>query len=172
MADCHFAPPICLPMRHDSHSRSIRPVALILTNLLLLGGTLLYFGCGGYPTSQPHMVSSAVLARHTEAGVRVFGRYRIVKLPIHSVVTIWNPAQEVSWSNSLVYVANLAGRSDSLRDTEGDGMEDDARLYPHVRADGMRSPAGLGFRGDDLFVGTVQEIRVYSGRDGNGQADT
>src|SRR5690554_933729 len=172
MADCHFAPPICLPMRHDSHSRSIRPVALILTNLLLLGGTLLYFGCGGYPTSQPHMVSSAVLARHTEAGVRVFGRYRIVKLPIHSGVTIWNPAQVVRGPDDLMYVANHTGEIYSLRDTDGDGLEDEARLYHDVRADGLRSPAGLAFRGDELFVGTAQEIRVYSDRDGNGQADT
>jgi glucose/arabinose dehydrogenase len=71
-----------------------------------------------------------------------------------------------------MFAANQSGEVYVLRDTDGDGLEDEAALFCNVHHDGLNSPGGLAFRGDTVFVGTRQEIRMYRDTDGDGRADT
>jgi hypothetical protein len=75
--------------------------------------------------------------------VRVFGKYAVVKLPISSGVKVWNPAQIVRGPDDVLYAANHTGEIYSLHDTDGDGLEDHAKLFCDVREEGLRSPAGI-----------------------------
>ena len=104
--------------------------------------------------------------------VSVFGRYRVARLPIENGVTIWNPVQVVRGPNNLMYVANHTGEIYALVDTDGDGLEDTARLFSDVGEDGLRAPASIIFRERELFVGTAQEVRVYVDRNDDGRADS
>ncbi len=111
------------------------------------------------------------IERYRDTTVTSYGRFAAIKLPIHSGVRVWNPIQIVRGPGGVMYGANGTGEIYSLRDTDGDGLEDTALLYADVRDDSLRSPASLAFRDADLYVGTAQEIRVYSDTDGDGRAD-
>jgi putative heme-binding domain-containing protein len=116
--------------------------------------------------------SRETIARHLDTSVRVFGRYAVVKLPIRSGVTIWNPAYLASGPDGVIYAANLTGEIYTLRDTDGDGLEDRALLYHDVKSDGVRAPTAMVVRGRELYVGTPRGVRAYADRDGDGRADT
>jgi putative heme-binding domain-containing protein len=70
-----------------------------------------------------------------------------------------------------MFAANNTGEIYSLLDTDGDRLEDHAELFCNVADDGLRSPAGLVFKGRDLYVGTAQEVRIYTDTNGDGKAD-
>lgn len=124
------------------------------------------------PPCNSQSIERSVLEKHLVENTRVFGRYAVVQLPITEGVTVWNPVQVVRGPDHLMYVANHTGEIYSLDDSDGDGLEDTAVLFADVREDGLRSPAGLVFRDRDLFVGTAQQIRVYTDHDGDRRADT
>lgn len=103
--------------------------------------------------------------------VRVYGHYAAVKLPIKKGVQLWNPCAITKGPEGVMYVANYTGEIFSLLDTDGDGLEDFAKLFCNVSNDGLRYPTSIIFKGNKLFVGTTQEIRVYEDTDLDGVAD-
>ena len=135
---------------------------------------LLLFGlaCQGPREVDRPPLSKSILERHRVEGPRINGRYAVVRLPLSSGVTIWNPVQIVRGPDQVMYVANHTGEIYTLHDTDGDGLEDTGRLFYDVRRDGLRAPAGMAFRGRELFVGTAQEVRVYTDLDGDLVADS
>jgi putative heme-binding domain-containing protein len=70
-----------------------------------------------------------------------------------------------------MYVANNTGEIYALTDSDGDGLEDHARLFCDVRNDSLRAPASMVFKGKELYVGTAQEVRIYADHDGDGLAE-
>lgn len=138
-----------------------------LVVFVLLVGT----GCG-QPVGSPSPPARSVLASYSDPAVAVYGSYAVVKLPLEHGVRVWNPTTVLQGPDGVMYGANHTGEVYSLRDTDGDGLEDTAQLFCDVREDGLRAPTGLVFNGHDLYVGTAQEVRVYTDRDGDGRADT
>lgn len=128
-------------------------------------------GCGS-PVVMPEHARRAPFEAHLDRAAAVYGSYAVVKLPIQNGVQVWNPTTLLLGPDSLMYVANHTGEIYTLRDTDGDGLEDTAQLFCDVRKDGLRAPAGMAFKGRDLYVGTAQEIRIYTDLDGDGRADT
>ena len=141
------------------------------SNLLILAVIFLPLatGCSGPGTGA---LDRSLIENHLDPAVRAHGRFAVVHLPIASGTRIWNPVQILRGPDDLMYVANHTGEIYSLRDTDGDGLEDEAHLYCDVTNDGLRSPTGLAFRENELFVGAAQEIRVYTDMDGDGAADS
>ena len=156
-------------MRGQPRNCSERSVAAHLVLLLAFGALLL--GCHR-AFRVANTPSRAVIEQHLDPNVRVFGRYAAVKLPIKNGVQLWNPAYLTRGPDGLIYGANLTGEIFSLHDTDGDGLEDTARLYHDLRTDSVRFPTGMLFRGRDLYVGTPQGVRIYTDLDGDGRADT
>ncbi|MCG2462225.1 c-type cytochrome [Flavobacteriaceae bacterium F89] len=111
------------------------------------------------------------IKRNTDTTIRVYGHYAAVKLPIKKGVQLWNPCAITKGPDGVMYAANYTGEIFSLLDTDGDGLEDYAKLYCNVKKDGLRYPTSIVFRDNELFVGTTQEIRVYEDTDSNGVAD-
>lgn len=112
------------------------------------------------------------LTAQIDSAINIYGPYRIVKLPIVNSVLPSNPIQLSLGSDGFVYASNQTGEVYSLRDTDGDGLEDTGVLFCNVRDFGLRSPAGLAWRGDTLYIGTSQQIRLFMDRDKDGKADT
>ncbi len=110
--------------------------------------------------------------RHVDTTVAVYGPYVAVKLPITKGVNIANPIQLKLGPEGVLYGANQTGEVYSLRDTDGDGLEDKALLYCNVRDFGLRSPSGFAHRGDTIYIGTAQQIRAFLDTDKDGKADT
>lgn len=135
---------------------------------------LLLFGlaCQGPRQVDGPPLSRSILEKYQVDGPRVYGHYAVTRLPLTSGVTVWNPVQIVRGPDQVMYVANHTGEIYTLHDTDGDGLEDFSRLFWDVRRDGLRAPAALAFRGRELFVGTAQEVRVYTDLDGDLEADT
>ncbi|HLO83108.1 MAG TPA: PQQ-dependent sugar dehydrogenase [Chitinophagaceae bacterium] len=102
----------------------------------------------------------------------VYGPYKVVKLPITKGVRILNPIQISSGPNGNMYAANQSGEVYILKDSDGDGVEDEAALFCNVQDAGLKSPAGFAYRGDTIYIGTSQEIRAYLDKDKDGRADT
>ncbi len=113
-----------------------------------------------------------VIEKFVDPNVSVFGSYAVVKLPVKSGVKVWNPVQVVRGPDDVIYAANHTGEIYSLTDTDGDKLEDHATLYCDVREQGLRSPASIAFNGRDLYVGTAQEVRIYSDNDNDRKADS
>jgi len=111
------------------------------------------------------------IERLRDKNIEVFGPYALIKLPIQSGAKIQNPVKIILGPDSLLYVANHTGEIYSLHDTDGDGLEDHATLFCDVKEDGLRSPVSIIFKDNELYVGTAQEIRIYSDQDGDGIAD-
>ena len=133
----------------------------------------LFFGVGcDNPSISPQQPVRSIIERYIDQTASVYGSYAVVKLPLEHGVRIWNPAKVLQGPDGVMYGANHTGEIYSLRDTDGDGLEDTAQLFCDVREDGLRAPAGLAFRGRDLYVGTAQEVRIYTDRNGDGRADT
>jgi putative heme-binding domain-containing protein len=59
-----------------------------------------------------------------------------------------------------------------LHDSDKDGLEDEAVLFCNVTEQGLRSPGGFAHRGDTVFIGTSEEIRIYLDKNKDGKADT
>lgn len=113
----------------------------------------------------------SVIEKFRDRTIYLHGRFAAVKLPITNGVKVWNPAAIACSPEGVVFVANFTGEIYTLHDSDGDGLEDMAKLYADVRKDGLRYPTSLVFRGRELFVATTQEIRVYTDTDGDGVAD-
>jgi len=104
--------------------------------------------------------------------ISAYGPYAVVKLPITTGVKIANPLQVGLGPQGILYASNQTGEVYSLRDTNGDGLEDMALLFCNVKDFGLRSPAGFEHRGDTIFIGTAQQIRAFLDVDKDGKADT
>lgn len=140
--------------------------------LLLIAGVLLCSMACQNPAENQNQPTREIIEKYLAQDVRVFGSYAVVKLPISSGVKIWNPAQIVQGPDNIMYAANHTGEIYSLHDTDRDGLEDHAELYCDVKEEGLRAPAGMIFKGQDLYVGTAQEVRIYTDLDGDQRADT
>ena len=116
-------------------------------------------------------ISREVIEKHLDSNVSVFGSYAVVKLPVTTGVKVWNPVQIVRGPDDIIYAANHTGEIYSLLDTDGDQLEDHAILFCDVKNQGLRSPASMTFKGRDLYVGTAQEVRIYTDTNGDRIAD-
>lgn len=134
---------------------------------------LLMISCSNKPTKErSNNPSVETIKRNIDSTVSVYGRYAAVKLPIKSGVTLWNPTAVTIGPGGVMYAANYTGEIFSLHDTDGDGLEDHAKLFCNVTDDALRYPTSIIFKGNKLFVGTTQEIRVYEDLDSDEVADT
>ena len=102
----------------------------------------------------------------------VYGPYRLIKLPITKGVTILNPIQLQLGPGGKVFAANQSGEIYTLEDSDNDGIEDEAFLYCNIADFNLRSPAGFAHKGDTIYIGTAQEIRIFLDRNKDGKADT
>ena len=109
---------------------------------------------------------------YRDTTVNVYGPYVAIKLPINKGVKMGNPIQIALSPNGLLFAANQTGEVYTLQDSDGDGLEDNAELFCNVKDEGLRSPVGLAYRGDTVFVGTAQQIRAYLDTDHDNKADT
>jgi putative heme-binding domain-containing protein len=116
-------------------------------------------------------VSRAVIEAHIDPAVEVFGPYAAVKLPITHGVKLWNPTVVETAPDGRIFAANYTGEVYTLRDSDGDGLEDTATLFCNVTDDKLRYPTGLAIKDGEVYVGTTQEVRVYTDTDGDGVAD-
>ncbi len=125
--------------------------------------TILIVGC-----SSP----SPNYSEYENTTATVYGPYRVVKLPIQKGVNILNPIQVAMSPSGELFAANQSGEIYTLIDSDGDGLEDEARLFADLTELGLRSPAGLTFRGDSVYVGTSSEIRIFLDQDKDGKSDS
>lgn len=133
--------------------------------------SLLSFFIACQKESVERTISKETIEKHLAQNITVFGSYAVVKLPVKTGVKVWNPVQVVRGPDDVIYAANHTGEIYSLTDTDGDNLEDHATLYCDVREQGLRSPASIAFNGPDLYVGTAQEVRIYTDNDGDRKAD-
>ena len=120
---------------------------------------------------QQKVVHQMVYSDYMDSSITVFGQYRVLKLPITKGVPISNPIQIGLSSKGVLFVANQTGEIYTLHDSDEDQLEDSTALFCNVRDYGLRSPAGLAFKGDTLFVGASQQIRAFLDTDSDGKAD-
>lgn len=104
--------------------------------------------------------------------IPVYGPYTVIKLPIKNGVEISNPLQISLGPGGLIFASNQTGEIYTLRDNDGDGIEDTALIYCNVKDFGLRSPAGFAYRGDTVYIGTAQQIRAFIDLDKDGKADS
>jgi putative heme-binding domain-containing protein len=109
---------------------------------------------------------------YVDTTVSVYGPYIAVKLPVSRGITPANPIQLALGPGGIMYAANQTGEVYSLRDTDNDGLEDTGLLYCNVKEFGLRSPSGFAHRGDTIYIGTAQQVRVFLDQDNDGKADT
>lgn len=138
--------------------RNIFMILFVVTAIIIM------VRCSG-PTADPY-------AAHLDSSAVVYGPYKVLKLPIAKGVAVTNPIQISMGPGELLYAANQSGEVYTLRDSDGDGLEDEAVLYCNVRDAGLKSPGGFTFRGDTVFIGTSQEIRAYVDLNKDGRADS
>lgn len=139
----------------------IIPLWLVLGVCLTAFGLLAYRWAGFKPDSRTN----------ADTTVAVYGPYRLTKLPITKGVRILNPVQLALGPRGQLFAANKSGEVYRLRDSDGDGLEDEAVLYCNVTALGLQSPAGFAHKGDTVFIGTSQEIRAFLDTNNDGKAD-
>jgi putative heme-binding domain-containing protein len=112
------------------------------------------------------------MARYQDTTVRVYGPYVAVKLPITKGVKMGNPIQLALGPRDLLFASNQTGEIYTLHDHDGDGLEDSTVLYCNVKDLGLRSPVGFTHRGDTVYVGTAQQVRIFIDRNHDNKADT
>jgi len=130
----------------------------------LLFSMLSFTMCKG-PTPDPY-------ANYIDTTAAVYGPYKVVKLPITKGVKILNPIRITMGPAGLLYAANQSGEVYTLLDSDGDGLEDEARLYCNITDQGLTIPGGFTHKGDTVYIGTSQEIRAYLDTDSDGKADS
>ncbi|WP_290796604.1 DUF7133 domain-containing protein [Flavihumibacter sp. UBA7668] len=133
--------------------------------LLLVSTTILIF-------SQCKNETEVNFSVFEDSSAIAYGPYRILKLPITKGVTIQNPIQVSLGPGAWMYAANASGTVYRLLDSDGDGIEDEARFYCSVADDGLHSPGGFASREDTIFIGTREEVRAYLDRDKDGRSDS
>lgn len=116
--------------------------------------------------------SDVSYAKYEDTAAVVYGPYRLIRLPITRGVKILNPIQLAQGPGGNLFAANQTGEVYILKDSDGDGLEDEAALYCNVTEDSLRSPGGFAYRGDTVFIGTSQQIRAYLDINKDGKADT
>jgi len=109
---------------------------------------------------------------YRDTTVRVYGPYVAVKLPITKGVKLGNPIQLSLGPRDLLFAANQTGEIYTLHDSDGDGWEDSTALYCDVKEIGLRSPVGFAHRGDTVYIGTAQQVRVFLDTNRDNKADT
>ncbi|MCA6078907.1 DUF7133 domain-containing protein [Fulvivirga sedimenti] len=139
---------------------------------IMLFCALLISACSNPPEQENATFSEASLRPLIDPDVHVFEKYAVVKLNLVGDVTIWNPVQIVRGPENVMYVSNNTGEIYSIRDTDNDGLEDQAFLFCDVSEDGLRAPASMTFRDNALYVGASDQIRVYLDQDKDGRADS
>jgi putative heme-binding domain-containing protein len=150
-------PPFTLPGRNWMSVANIpSAIALLVAGLV---------GCTEKKTETP-------IQSYVDTTVAVYGPYLALKLPIRNGVAISNPIQLAPGPDGVMYAANATGEVYSLRDSDGDGIEDTNLLFCDVKEAGLRSPGGFAFRGDTIYIGTAQQIRAYIDTDKDGTADS
>ena len=102
----------------------------------------------------------------------VYGPYRLVKLPITKGVRILNPIQLALGPGQKLFAANQSGEVYTLNDSDGDGLEDEALQFCNIGDYKLRSPSGFAYKGDTVYIGTAQEIRIFLDKDKDGKSDT
>ena len=115
---------------------------------------------------------ATALPAASEDTATVYGPYRVLRLPVTKGVRVLNPIQISQGPGGRIFAANQNGAVYWLRDSDGDGLEDEAVLFCDVSRDGLHAPAGFAFRGDTVYIGTREEIRAYRDMDGDGRADS
>lgn len=129
---------------------------------------LLIAQCAEVPKKiSPQMAYS----KYIDTSITVFGQYRVLKLPITKGVSIANPIQISLGPDGILFVANQTGEIYTLHDSDGDRVEDSTAIFCNVKDYGLKSPTGLVFKGDTLFVGTSQKIRAFVDTDKDGKAN-
>ena len=135
-------------------------------------------------------IPRATIDAHIDPDVKVSGSYAAVKLPIAHGVKLHNPTAIAAGPEGKIYAANYTGQVYRLDDVDGDGLEETATLFADISKDGtehpsddaaqypgtpqhggLRYPTGMTFKGNDLYVATTQEIRLYRDTTGDGLAD-
>ena len=109
----------------------------------MLVAVLFMFSCGNGPSEE-------TIKNNIDTTVSVYGHYAAVKLPIKSGVKLWNPTAVAIGPDDVMYAANYTGEIFSLHDTDGDKLEDHAKLYCNVTKDSLRYPTTMIFKGDKL----------------------
>lgn len=109
---------------------------------------------------------------YRDTTLNVYGPYIALKLPISKGVKMGNPIQLSLGPGGFLFASNQTGEVYTLHDSDGDGIEDSTALFCNVKEHGLRSPAGLAFRADTVYVGTAQEIRAYLDINNDLKADT
>lgn len=134
------------------------------TSLMILLVMPLLFRCTGN--------EQTIMSPSADTTVSVYGPYRFVKLLITKGVKILNPIQLAGGPNGKMYAANQTGEVYTLIDSDNDGLEDEAVLFCNIADYNLRSPGGFTHKGDTVYIGTAQEIRVFLDKDKDGVADT
>lgn len=110
--------------------------------------------------------------KHMDKSLEVYEKFAPIKLPLIKGVKAWNPTAIVKGPNNVMYVANYTGEIYSLVDSDGDGLEDTAKLFCNVTNQKLRYPTCMAWQGNDLYVGTTQEIHIYTDKNGDGVVDS
>lgn len=149
-------------------------LSLMNTPCSTLTKLILFFALPGmlYVTSCMSKKNEPAYLKYIDTTITVYGSYAAVKLPIAKGVKISNPIQLAAGPGDVMYAANGSGEVYTLRDTDNDGLEDEALLYCNVNDAGLRLPGGFAFRGDTIYIGASQQIRAYLDTDKDGDADT
>lgn len=132
-----------------------------------IGLFLLFLSCKEQPGNSNTLAHSI----YRDSSIKSYGPYVALKLPLNKGVSISNPIQISRGPGDRMYAANQTGEVYSLHDTNGDGLEDSTALYCNVGDFGLRSPAGIAFKGDTIFISTAQQIRAFLDSDKDGKAD-
>ena len=136
----------------------------ILAAVFVCIGAVFLFQCSKEKTVSVHPYSDST--------VKVYGPYIAAKLPITKGVKMGNPIQLSLGPGGLLFAANQTGEVYTLQDSDGDGWEDSTALYCHVRDLGLRSPVGFASRGDTVYIGTAQQVRIFLDTNKDNKADT
>lgn len=150
-------------MRHLTPQSRWQASHLIIGYLLTM--VLLVSACARKP-------SEFRFASYVDTTVSVYGHYAVIKLPLNKGVTPGNPVQLALGPGDVLYACNQTGEVYSLRDTDGDGLEDTGLLYCNVKEYGLRSPGGFTYKDNTIYIGTAQQIRAFRDLDDDGDADT
>ncbi len=107
-----------------------------------------------------------------DSTIPVYGPYAVYKLIIQGEAQPSNPIQMSASPDGIIFIANQTGEIFSIFDSDDDGLEDSSILFCHLDDFGLRSPGGMAFKGDTLYIGASQEIRAFLDQDKDGKADT